>query len=105
MAVGIVVLAANAGAYGAEVVRGAVNGVIKGQREAAIALDMTSRQIMQRIGLPQAVPAMLPLAGNIMIELFENTALVSLITITDLTFLSWSAVSCRSFETCRPSAP
>ncbi|RYF42520.1 MAG: ABC transporter permease subunit, partial [Comamonadaceae bacterium] len=49
IAVGVIVLAANAGAYGAEVVRGAVNGVLKGQREAAIALNMTSRQIMQRI--------------------------------------------------------
>lgn len=86
IAVGVVVLAANAGAYGAEVVRGAVNGVLKGQREAAIALNMTSRQIMQRIVLPQAIPAMLPPAGNIMIELLKNTALVSLITITDLTF-------------------
>jgi len=86
IAVGVIVLAANAGAYGAEVVRGAVNGVLKGQREAAIALNMTSRQIMQRIVLPQAIPAMLPPAGNIMIELLKNTALVSLITITDLTF-------------------
>jgi len=86
IAVGVIVLAANAGAYGAEVVRGAVNGVLKGQREAAIALNMTSRQIMQRIVLPQAIPAMLPPAGHIMIELLKNTALVSLITITDLTF-------------------
>lgn len=84
--VGIVVLAANAGAYGAEVVRGAVTGVVKGQREAAVALNMTSSQIMRRIILPQAIPAMLPPGGNIMIELLKNTALVSLITITDLTF-------------------
>lgn len=86
MVVGIVVLAANAGAYGAEVVRGAVAGVAPGQREAAVALNMTRRQIMRRIVLPQAVPAMLPPGGNIMIELLKNTALVSLITITDLTF-------------------
>lgn len=84
--VGIVVLAANAGAYGAEVVRGAVTGVVKGQREAAVALNMTSSQIMRRIILPQAIPAMLPPGGNIAIELLKNTALVSLITITDLTF-------------------
>ena len=86
MAVGIGVLAANAGAYGAEVVRGAVRGVAVGQREAATALNMTPGQIMRRIVLPQAIPAMLPPAGNIMIELLKNTALVSLITITDLTF-------------------
>lgn len=86
MLVGIVVLALNAGAYGAEVVRGAIRAVPPGQREAGVALNLTRRQIMQRIVLPQAVPAMLPPAGNLLIELLKNTALVSLITITDLTF-------------------
>ncbi|SAI71868.1 inner membrane component of binding-protein-dependent transport system [Bordetella ansorpii] len=84
--VGIVVLAANAGAYGAEVVRGAITAVPQGQREAALALNFTRGQIMRRVVLPQAFPAMLPPAGNLAIELLKNTALVSLITITDLTF-------------------
>ncbi|RIJ05729.1 ectoine/hydroxyectoine ABC transporter permease subunit EhuC [Achromobacter sp. K91] len=86
MLVGIVVLALNAGAYGAEVVRGAIRAVPLGQREAGIALNLTRGQIMRRIVVPQAVPAMLPPAGNLLIELLKNTALVSLITITDLTF-------------------
>ncbi|MDF8361809.1 ectoine/hydroxyectoine ABC transporter permease subunit EhuC [Achromobacter anxifer] len=86
MLVGIVVLALNAGAYGAEVVRGAIGAVPPGQREAGIALNLTRGQIMRRIVVPQAVPAMLPPAGNLLIELLKNTALVSLITITDLTF-------------------
>lgn len=84
--VGIVVLAANSGAYGAEVVRGAIQAVAKGQREAALALNMTPALAMRRVILPQAIPAMLPPAGNLLIELLKNTALVSLITITDLTF-------------------
>ncbi len=86
MLVGIVVLALNAGAYGAEVVRGAIRAVPPGQREAGIALNLTRGQIMRRMVVPQAVPAMLPPAGNLLIELLKNTALVSLITITDLTF-------------------
>ncbi|WAI86231.1 MULTISPECIES: ectoine/hydroxyectoine ABC transporter permease subunit EhuC [Achromobacter] len=86
MLVGIVVLALNAGAYGAEVVRGAIRAVPPGQREAGIALNLTRTQIMRRIVVPQAIPAMLPPAGNLLIELMKNTALVSLITITDLTF-------------------
>ncbi|MNK36784.1 Inner membrane amino-acid ABC transporter permease protein YecS [compost metagenome] len=86
MLVGIVVLALNAGAYGAEVVRGAIRAVPPGQREAGVALNLSRGQIMRRIVLPQAVPAMLPPAGNLLIELLKNTALVSLITITDLTF-------------------
>lgn len=84
--VGIVVLGLNAGAYGAEVVRGAIVAVPKGQWEAAISLNFSRNQTMRRIILPQAVPAMLPPAGNLLIELLKNTALVSLITITDLTF-------------------
>lgn len=86
MLVGIVVLALNAGAYGAEVVRGAIRAVPPGQREAGVALNLTRTQIMRRIVVPQALPAMLPPAGNLLIELMKNTALVSLITITDLTF-------------------
>lgn len=86
MAVGILVLALNTGAYGAEVVRGAILAVPRGQREAAVALSFTPWQTMRRVVLPQAFPAMLPPAGNLLIELLKNTALVSLITITDLTF-------------------
>jgi len=86
MAVGIAVLAANTGAYGAEVVRGAIAAVPPGQREAARALNMPPALAMRRIVLPQALAAMLPPATNLLIELLKNTALVSLITITDLTF-------------------
>ena len=84
--VGILVLGLNAGAYGAEVVRGAIQAVPKGQSEAAVSLNLSRWNTMRRIILPQAVPAMLPPAGNLLIELLKNTALVSLITITDLTF-------------------
>ncbi|MEW5709967.1 MAG: ectoine/hydroxyectoine ABC transporter permease subunit EhuC [Pseudomonadota bacterium] len=86
MAAGILVLALNTGAYGAEVVRGAILAVPRGQREAAAALSFTPWQTLARLVLPQAIPAMLPPAGNLLIELLKNTALVSLITITDLTF-------------------
>lgn len=86
MAVGILVLALNTGAYGAEVVRGAILAVPRGQREAAAALSFTPWHTLARVVLPQAIPAMLPPAGNLLIELLKNTALVSLITITDLTF-------------------
>ncbi|MFZ5557255.1 MAG: ectoine/hydroxyectoine ABC transporter permease subunit EhuC [Pseudomonadota bacterium] len=86
MTVGIVVLALNTGAYGAEVVRGAIQAIPRGQLEAATALNFTRRQRMTRVILPQAFPAMLPPAGNLAIELLKNTALVSLVTVTDLTF-------------------
>lgn len=86
MTAGILVLGLNSGAYGAEVVRGAILAVPRGQYEAALALNLTPAQTLRRVVLPQAIPAMLPPAGNLLIELLKNTALVSLITITDLTF-------------------
>jgi polar amino acid transport system permease protein len=86
MATGILVLGLNAGAYGAEVVRGAIQAVPREQWEATIALNLTPTQGLWRVILPQAIPAMIPPFGNIFIELLKNTALVSLISITELTF-------------------
>lgn len=86
LATGIVVLGLNAGAYGSEVVRGAIQAVPRGQREAAAALGFSPRQTMRRVVLPQALLAMLPPAGNILVELLKNTALASLITLHELTF-------------------
>ena len=86
MTAAIVVLGLNTGAYGAEVVRGAILTVPRGQRDAASALNLGPGQTMLHIVLPQAVVAMLPPAGNLVIELLKNSALVSLIAITELTF-------------------
>jgi polar amino acid transport system permease protein len=83
---GVVVLGLNSGAYGAEVVRSAIANVPRGQWEAARALNLSNRQVMRRVILPQALPMMLPPAGNLLIELLKNTALVSLITLSELTF-------------------
>jgi polar amino acid transport system permease protein len=83
---GVVVLGLNSGAYGAEVVRSAIANVPRGQWEAARALNLTDPEAMRRVILPQALPMMLPPAGNLLIELLKNTALVSLITLSELTF-------------------
>lgn len=83
---GVVALGLNVGAYGGELVRGAVQAVPRGQVEAAIALNMSPTLRMRRVILPQAVVGLLPPLGNLMIELLKGTALVSLITLNDLTF-------------------
>jgi polar amino acid transport system permease protein len=84
--VAVLGLGLNIGAYGAEVVRGAIQGVTRGQWEATTALNMTRGQALRRIILPQALVAMIPPWGNLFIELLKSTALVSLITLSDLTF-------------------
>ena len=60
--------------------------VPKGQWEAAIAINMTPARRMLRIILPQAVVIMLPGWGNLLIEILKGTALVALISVTDLMF-------------------
>ncbi|WP_306143434.1 ectoine/hydroxyectoine ABC transporter permease subunit EhuC [Roseibium sp. MMSF_3412] len=83
---GFLAVGMNLGAYGAELVRGAVRSVPKGQWEAAYALSMSPARRMWRIILPQALVIMLPGWGNLLIELLKATALVSLISVTDLMF-------------------
>ena len=84
--VAVLGLGLNVGAYGAEVVRGAIQSVPRGQWEASTALNMSQGQMLRRIILPQAFVAMIPPWGNLFIELLKSTALVSLITLTDLAF-------------------
>ncbi|QEX14810.1 ectoine/hydroxyectoine ABC transporter permease subunit EhuC [Hypericibacter terrae] len=86
LTVAILALGLNVGAYGAEVVRGAVASISRSQWEATVALNMSRAQALRRIILPQAVVAMIPPWGNLFIELLKATALVSLITISDLAF-------------------
>lgn len=86
LAVGVLGIALNYGAYGAEVVRGAISGVPQGQHEAGAALGLKPRQTMLKVVLPQAAIIMIPPWGNLLIQILKATSLVSLITITDVTF-------------------
>lgn len=83
---GFVAVGMNLGAYGAELVRGAILSVPKGQWEAGLALNMSPAKRMRRVILPQAILIMLPSWGNLMIELLKGTALVALISVADLMF-------------------
>lgn len=83
---GVIALGFNIGAYGAEVVRGAIKSVPRSQYEAGKALNLTSYQAMRHVILPQAIVVMLPTFGNNAIELLKGTAVVSLISLADMTF-------------------
>jgi polar amino acid transport system permease protein len=111
----VIGLGVNFSAYGSEIVRAAILGIDKGQWEAARALDMPRAVALRRIILPQALAAMLPPFGNLLVELLKSTSLVSLITLTDLTFagsrlivaygkpgIVWAAVLCFYFAMAFP---
>lgn len=86
MVAAVAALGLNGGAYAAEVVRGAVLAVPRAQVEAATALNMSGFTRMRRVILPQAFPLMLPPFGNVSVDLLKASALVSLVTVSDLTF-------------------
>ncbi|UTX54669.1 ectoine/hydroxyectoine ABC transporter permease subunit EhuC [Leucobacter aridicollis] len=83
--VGVLGLGLNYGAYGAEVVRGSINAVPAGQWEASVALSMSRVGRMRRVILPQAWAIMLPSLANLLVLLLKGTAIVSFITMFDLT--------------------
>lgn len=83
---GVIALGLNVGAYGAEVVRGAILAVPRDQYEACTAVNLTRFQRMRHVILPQALPLMLPTFGNNAIELLKATSVVSLISLADMTF-------------------
>ncbi len=82
---GILVLGLNHGAYGAEIVRGAVQSVPKAQHEGAIALSLSPIDRMVRVILPQAVVEMLPSFNNLFIQLLKSTALLFFISAGEMT--------------------
>jgi polar amino acid transport system permease protein len=85
LAAGIVVLGLNFGAYGAEIVRGAIQAVPRAQYEGAIALSLTPAQRMRRVILPQALVEMVPPFNNLFIQLLKGSALLTIIAVPEMT--------------------
>lgn len=82
----IIGLGLNYGAYGAEVVRGSLNAVPKGQWETTTALSMPWFTKFRRVIWPQAWALMLPGFNNLAVMLVKGTAVVSLVLLNDVTF-------------------
>jgi polar amino acid transport system permease protein len=81
---GSIALGLNMGGYGAEIVRGAIQAIPRGQTEATIALNLSPTQRLRHVVLPQAMRIILPPMGNLTIEILKGTALVSVVGGTDL---------------------
>ncbi|MFJ3496414.1 ectoine/hydroxyectoine ABC transporter permease subunit EhuC [Streptomyces sp. NPDC086091] len=83
---GTLALGLTYGAYGSEIVRGALNAVDPAQQEGGVALGFTPGQRLRKILLPQAVPETIPPFSNLLVELLKGTALVSVMGMGDLAF-------------------
>lgn len=84
--VGSMVLGLNIGGYGSQSVRAALQALPVGQSEAGSALGLSRFDVLRLIELPQAITVMIPTFINQAIQLLKGTALVSLITLTDMTY-------------------
>lgn len=83
---GIIVIALNSGAYIAEIVRGAVHSIDKGQMEASRSLGMGRQLTMINVIWPQAFRRMIPPLGNQFIISIKDTSLLSVILVPELIF-------------------
>ncbi|HEX3784070.1 MAG TPA: amino acid ABC transporter permease [Pseudonocardiaceae bacterium] len=81
-----VALTLDVAAFSAEIVRGGILSVEAGQTEAAAALGLGKRRIFLRIVLPQAMPAIVPASGNMVISMLKATSIVSVIAVQDLLY-------------------
>ncbi|WP_245318229.1 MULTISPECIES: amino acid ABC transporter permease [unclassified Mesorhizobium] len=86
LTVSALVLGLNAGGYASQAVRAGLQSLPAGQREAGMALGLSRAQILLLVELPQALVAMSPTFVNTLMQLVKATALVSLVTLTDMTF-------------------
>lgn len=98
---GLICLAMFEGAYITEIVRAGIQSVEKGQWEAARALGLSRWSVFRDVILPQAVRRVLPPLAGQFITLIKDSAIVSLISIQELTFLAIevAATTTKVFET------
>ena len=96
----VLIVSVNTGAYMAEIVRGGIQSVDPGQREAAQAIGMTYGQTMLHIVLPQAIRNILPALGNEFVVNIKDTSVLNVISVSELFFVSKSAAGTyyRYFE-------
>jgi polar amino acid transport system permease protein len=84
MTTGVLALGLHYSAYTAEVFRAGIDGVPRGQWEAALALNMGPWHTWRAVILPQAIPPVIPALGNYLVAMFKDTPLLAAITVLEL---------------------
>jgi glutamine transport system permease protein len=95
---GIIVISLNSGAFIAEIVRGALEGIDGGQKEAGLSLGLTNAQTLWHVIVPPAFRSMIPALFNQFIISVKDTSLLSVITVKEIT-QHISVYASRSFKT------
>lgn len=84
LAAGVIGMGLHYATYAAEVYRGGIEAVPRGQWEAARATNLSMRQTWINVVLPQAVPPMIPALANYLLAMFKETPLLSAITVLEM---------------------
>lgn len=82
----IAAIALNSAAYVAEIIRAGIEGVDKGQTEAARSLGMSKAMTMRLIIFPQAIKNILPAIGNEFVAVIKESSMASVLGVGELTF-------------------
>ncbi len=100
MAAAVLIVTINTGAYMAEIIRGGIISVDKGQAEAAHSIGMTHWQSMVYVVLPQAIRNIMPSIGNEFIVNIKDSSVLNVISVSELFFQTKSAAGTyyRYFE-------
>jgi len=101
LSIAIIAFGLYGGAYMAEILRGAINGIEQGQFEAGRALGLSNWYVMWKIVLPQAYKNSVPSLGNILIMMVKDTSILSFITIIDITKATQLIIS-RTYDVIVP---
>ncbi|MCB2292643.1 amino acid ABC transporter permease [Clostridium algoriphilum] len=97
---GIIVIFLNSGAFIAEIVRGALQGIEPGQKEAGLSLGLTPFQTLMHLIVPPAFRSMLPALFNQFIISVKDTAILSIIVVNEITkqIQNYAALSFNTIE-------
>lgn len=87
----VIIISVNTGAYMAEIVRGGILSVEKGQTEGSMAIGLSHAQTMLYVVLPQAVRNIMPSIGNEFVVNIKDSSVLSVISITELMFTAKQA--------------
>ena len=88
---GILIVSINTGAYMAEIVRGGIISIDKGQFEGAMSIGMTHSQTMLKVIIPQVMRNILPSVSNEFVINIKDTSVLNVISVSELFFISKSA--------------
>lgn len=96
----IFIVSINTGAYMAEIIRGGIISIDKGQTEAATSIGLTHWQTMTSVVLPQAIRNIMPSIGNEFVVNIKDSSVLNVISVTELFFQAKSATGTyfRYFE-------